>query len=110
MFRDLLSFCLKSQWSGLSLGFTSFMCTASSRAIVQEGSIFSEEDKRSFYNYLEGQSQQDHVGDITVRDIQGGPFRIVVTITEKQIYGWRISEVNVDAIRLVAGVSMSRKL
>ena len=104
--EEMLIFTFESQWSGSNVGFTVFIRTDTRRTTVREGLITSEDDKYSFYKYLKGQSQQDSEEGITVRDSQGSSFQIAVTIDKNEVYGWKIIEVKVDAIRLTNDVSM----
>jgi hypothetical protein len=77
-----------------------FLRTASRSAIVRRGSTFSEEDIHSFYNLLD-KRHQDNADKTVITDSENEPFRVVVTIKEIAVYGWRIFEVNVDAQQVI---------
>ena len=98
--KDLLKFCFESQWNGPRTAFTIFLRTASRSAIVRRGSTFSEEDIHSFYDLLD-ERHQDNADKTVITDSENEPFRVVVTIKEIAVYGWRIFEVNVDAQQVI---------
>jgi hypothetical protein len=103
IFRDIIELCFEPSWSGHNTKFTIFMRTVSSRAIVREGDAFSEDDKRSFYDYLEHQSSQDDTGNVVIPDSEGNLFQVSVGIHATRVYNHRLFEVNVDAVQVVAG-------
>ncbi|KAH8721590.1 hypothetical protein GQ44DRAFT_712094 [Phaeosphaeriaceae sp. PMI808] len=102
--KDLLKFCFKSQWNSPHTTFTIFLRTVSKRAIVRRGSSFSKEDMHSFYDLLD-ESYQDNLDKTIITDQKNEPFRVVVTINEIAVYGWRIFEVNVDAQQVIPSFS-----
>ncbi|KAH0547710.1 hypothetical protein FGG08_000199 [Glutinoglossum americanum] len=75
-------------------------------AIVREGSSFSSTEKSKFYEFLSDHSQQEDTEDIVLTSNDGGKFRIVVTVREKEVYHWRILEVDVDAVNIGGMESM----
>ena len=105
MSQDLLKFCFESQWNWPRTSFTIFLRTASKRAIVRRGSSFSQEDVRGFYDTLD-EGYQDSLDKITITDLRNESFRVVVTIDEVTVYGWRIFEVNIDAQQVISSLAV----
>jgi hypothetical protein len=103
MFRDIIELCLEPSWSGHNTKFTIFMRTVNSRAIVRAGDGYSEDDKRNFYDYLEHPTSQNESGNIVIPDSAVNLFQVSVGVHATRVYEHRLFEVNVDAVKVVAG-------
>jgi hypothetical protein len=103
MFRDIIELCFEPGWSGHNTKFTIFMRTVNSRAIVRAGDGYSEDDKRNFYDYLEHPTSQNESGNVVIPDSAGNLFQVSVGVHETRVYKHRLFEVNVDAVKVVAG-------
>lgn len=96
--KDLLLFCFQSQWTLPRMTFTVFLRTVDNRALVRQGSSFTKEDVRRIYDAL-GEVHQEGLDETTITDRNNEPFRVVVRVNEVAVYGWRMFEVNVDALK-----------
>jgi hypothetical protein len=103
MFRDIIELCFEPWWSGHNTKFTIFMRTVNSRAIVRAGDGYSEDDKRNFYDYLEHPTSQNESGNVVIPDSAGNLFQVSVGVHATRVYEHRLFDVNVDAVKVVAG-------
>jgi hypothetical protein len=95
--RDIIECCFETLSDGQDTKFTVFMRTFSNRAIIREGTAFSEVERRCFYDGLEKQQQQDDEAKVVICRISTSLHHVSVEVHETRVYDHRLFEVSLDA-------------
>jgi hypothetical protein len=95
--RDIIECCFETLSDGQDTKFTVFMRTFSNRAIIREGTVFSEGERRKFYDGLEQQQPQDDEAKVMICRISTSLHHVSVEVRETRVYDHRLFEVSLDA-------------